>query len=188
MPETQFSWSAQLDLAKNAQDSFTPLEAGPYNFEVVDPEVKTFENGNTVISYKAKVLDGPRTGATQFDNLNPMETDERKAFLVKKFFTFLGAVGIDQDQLIRSSPSLEQVAESFRGRKFTADVVVSNKTDKNGRPYRNLDNYRNLGVSSSTAAAAPAQAQEQAQTPPAPQAPAQDFSAPASSVPENPWG
>ena len=184
MPETQFSWSAQLDLAKNAQDSFTPLEAGPYNFEVVDPEVKTFDNGNTVISYKAKVLDGPRTGATQFDNLNPMETDERKAFLVKKFFTFLGAVGIDQEQLIRSSPSLEQVAESFRGRKFTADVVVSNKTDKNGRPYRNLDNYRNLGVSET---AVPVQPEN---TPPAPQAPAQDFGAPApqSSAPGNPWG
>lgn len=184
MPETQFSWSDQLTRAKNAKDAFTPIEPGPYNFEVTDPEVKTFDNGNTVISYKAKVLDGPRAGSTQFDNLNPMETDENKAFLVKKFFNFLGAVGIDQDSLVKSSPTLEQVAESLRGRKFTADVVESKKMDKNGRPYRNLDNYRNLGVSET---AVPVQPEN---TPPAPQAPAQDFGAPApqSSAPGNPWG
>lgn len=146
MPETNFSWADQIENAKKAGEVFTPLDPGTYNFEVTEATSKTFENsGDTVLSYKAKVLDGPRANHTQFDNLDPFAPAD-KAFKIKLFLDFFTAVGLNPETLIQSNPTLDQIAQAVNGRKFTADVVYSKKKDRNGNPYINLANYRPLGA------------------------------------------
>ena len=212
MPETNFSWADQIENAKKAGEGFTPLDQGTYNFEVTEATSKTFENsGDTVLSYKAKVLDGPRANHTQFDNLDPFAPAD-KAFKIKLFLDFFTAVGLNPETLIQSNPTLDQIAQAVNGRKFTADVVYSAKKDRKGNPYINLANYRPLGAPAPSGnggggGQAQGQAQPQAQPAatgfgdPAPAPAAQNFGGqPAAtpsfgdqaagqggSVPQDPW-
>lgn len=185
MPETQFNWADQIEAAKSADVGFVPLAPGTYNFEVTDPELKTFDNsGDTVINYKAKVLTGEREGNTMYDTLNPFAPADKK-FQIKLFLDLFQAVGFTPDVLIKNNPSLQDIANAINGRKFTADVTESKKINpKTQKPYTNLGNYRPL--ESETAAEAPAATGFG--TPPTPTTPAATGfgDAPTASAPS--WG
>lgn len=194
MPTNTFSWASQIEKAKEATD-FEPLAPGTYNFRVEKPQLKTFDDGNTVINYRARVMDGERAKSIQFDKLDPY--NQKYPFIVKNFLDFFEAIGFSKDLLLEQNPSLEQIAGAIEGREFTADVILAKKTDQNGVPYRNLGNFRRLGhnpnADQADASSEPEVATGFGDTPaPAPAPASTGFgdstSQNASSGPENPWG
>lgn len=135
MPALDFN---QLMQKADEATSFEPLAEGDYEF-VID-EAPKVENEKYRISVKAKVLEGPRKGATAFQNLT--FDPSAKAFPLKLTFDFLAAIGLDRSTVAQAK-SLEDIAGVLQNRRFTATATIREyEWEGKTRKSNNLNNFR----------------------------------------------
>lgn len=187
-------WSAKIAEAQKAP-SFKELDEGTYNFVINDAGKVGEYNGVEQISINPSVESGPRTGSRLFHNFNFPDDNPQVLRIVFEQFQALGL----GDEYFTSEPSMEQVAQALKGRRFTADVVHSKSNRDPSKTFVNLRNFKpSVSPSTISGPAGPAGPSAgpagpmggpgmgapapQAQAP-QPQAPAQNFAAGG-----DPWG
>lgn len=135
MPALDFN---QLMQKADEATSYEPLEEGDYEFTI--DEAPKVENEKYRISVKAKVLEGPRKGATVFQNLT--FDPNAKAFPLKLTFDFLAAIGLDRATVAQAG-TLENIASYLNGRRFTASATIREyEWEGKTRRSNNLNNFR----------------------------------------------
>lgn len=179
-------WSDKLKEAEKAP-SFKELDEDTYSFVINDAGKVGEYNGVEQISINPAVESGTRTGSRLFHNFNFPDDNPQVLRIVFEQFQ---ALGLGED-FFQSEPSMEQVAQALKGRRFVADVVHSKSKD-GAKTYVNLRNFKPAVSPSAVPAgpggpgAGPAPAGPGMAQPQAPQAPAQQFQqAPAQDA--GPW-
>lgn len=118
------------DLTKAAEDAgFTVLAKGDYDVEVVTAEAKVTGTGKPQIAVKLKVIAGPSTGKTLFNNF---VITKENANALGFFFRHMAAFGLPIDYF-NTNPPLAQVASQLVGKRATVSVSIRQwqGTDRN---------------------------------------------------------
>lgn len=184
-------WSDKLKEAEKAP-SFKELDEGSYSFVINDAGKVGEYNGVEQISINPAVEAGPRTGSRLFHNFNFPDDNPQVLRIVFEQFQ---ALGLGED-FFQSEPSMEQVSQALKGRRFTADVVHSKSKDGQ-KTYVNLRNFKpsvspsampaGPGGPGLAAPSGPGAPQYAAPAPQMAQAPAPQTTATVNN-PDTPWG
>ena len=179
-------WSDKLKEAEKAP-SFKELDEDTYSFVINDAGKVGEYNSVEQISINPAVESGPRSGSRLFHNFNFPDDNPQVLRIVFEQFQALGL----GEEFFQSEPSMEQVAQALKGRRFVAEVVHTTSKNDPSKKYVNLRNFKPAVSPSAVPAgpggpgAGPAPAGPGMAQPQAPQAPQQFQQAPAQDA--GPW-
>ena len=112
-------------LKKVGDDAINPAPPGTYVLEVMKADYKKASTGSDMIAMQLKVVDGPSTGKTLFNNV--VFTPD-SGFALSRFFSTMDSFGITIDhlsQLIGDIPDqFRQLAPGLVGRRVNAELKV----------------------------------------------------------------
>jgi hypothetical protein len=138
------NWAA---LIEDSSDAFEILPKNTYRMQVVTAEATQSSTGKTMFKTKFQVINGPKTGATVFNNIT-MTTDNKKALFM--FFQNMAALGATKEYLTQNpAPAPAAVAAKLVG--AIVDVEIDH------RPYQGIDreNVKSMKAVSGGAGAVP---------------------------------
>lgn len=113
-------WNTLIEQAKAEGFSNEVIPAGPYEVEVASVKVGNSKGGHPSVGVRLKVIAGPHNNVSLWDNLY-VTPDKPKGMAM--FLRKAVAYGADLEAFKRGE-SLEQIANTFVGRRGIADVTV----------------------------------------------------------------
>lgn len=116
-------------LIEESKDAFSILPKGKYTVKVEKAEATTSSTQKLMFKLVFKVINGPRTGSTLFNNITLTQDNPKAVYM---FFQNLAALGIPET-FLKSDPKPQpaQVAQKMIG------AVVEVEIDH--RPYQGVD-------------------------------------------------
>lgn len=117
-------------------------EAGSYNVQIVKAEAGKANSGRAKLTLDYQVLDGKyQGGEIRYQTMTWVDDDEEsRALSVRRFNTFVVALGVGDGIPVESIP---QLAKSVLNKKLTVDVDWG-KPNQNGRIYLEVRGYHLL--------------------------------------------
>lgn len=131
-------------LIEESKDAFSILPKGKYTVKVEKAEATTSSTNKLMFKIVFKVIAGPRTGSTLFNNITLTQDNPKAVFM---FFQNLSALGIPETFLKSDpKPQPQQVAQKMIGAVVEVDV--------DHRPYQGVDreNIKSMTAVSSNGA------------------------------------
>lgn len=162
MGQYDIDWDATLKDASDT-DTRSALPPSEYDVEVLSAEAVTFGSGSTGIKTKLRVTSGPHEDRWLWNNL-VFKEGQARTISVRN----IQNMGVDQNWLKTSNPSLVQLAERLVGLHCVAVVGIQMYQ---GEERNDVKSFK-PGNGSNGSGAAPAPPTPAAQAPPAPAAPA----------------